>query len=87
MPLYDYRCPACGATTEVLQPRPGTYDVTCGCGCAMVQLIGAPQFFVVKGNDVDPNPVERAKREADMQIVVPRRRYLNQWRRSRRVTA
>jgi len=58
MPVYEYRCPACGAVTEILlssyaQTTPP--DCT-ACGASMTRLIS----LVALGNRVNPGPGRRA---------------------------
>ena len=50
MPLYDYRCTACGQTTEVRHGFNETYAERCGaCGGAMSRVFNAAPI-VFKGS-------------------------------------
>lgn len=42
MPLYDWRCQACGTTVELVRPmREALIPVMCTCGVPMVQQLSA----------------------------------------------
>lgn len=50
MPIYEFKCPACGALKEQILPL-GTNTLVCpSCGQAMDKLISAPAFKVMGFN-------------------------------------
>ena len=43
MPLYEYRCPTCGASFERIEHVPGHESMQCPiCGGSAVRQLGAP---------------------------------------------
>lgn len=83
MPVYEYRCPACGAVTGKLasvNAIPG--DVECRCGARAVRIISRPSVHLSKGSKVarlDPKydaMVDKAMRDtptADPDRLINRR--------------
>lgn len=51
MPLYDYECPVCGTTAELIQKFDGAAPVCVGDdhAVAMSRLVSAPRPAVVRG--------------------------------------
>jgi len=49
MPIYEYKCPSCGYTTELLQKMNDPKVPVClKCNISMKKLI-APSTFILKG--------------------------------------
>ena len=50
MPLYDYKCPACGSVQEVLQRAEDRAQVSCSqCSKPMQRQVSAPVFKLKGG--------------------------------------
>jgi hypothetical protein len=82
MPLFDAVCDECGWRGELLLLDMPPDEARCVCGALVRRLPGAPRI-VVKTDEVNPNPVERAKREAEMNVMIPRRQFVRKRMRER----
>ena len=64
MPVYDYECPHCKKTTEVVRKMSDTSKVFCKCGTVMQRLISRTHFVLrgggwAKDGYAPPKPKEK----------------------------
>lgn len=49
MPLYDYECPQCGATAEIIQPMSAPPHDCPWCGVDMARKLGNIAMYRIQG--------------------------------------